>query len=69
MKTLIETVRVTDERGETRQLSIYQNWVHSPLGNSLPGTKEVLDEDGRHVSTTDGISFQIVVTGEKLTRV
>lgn len=69
MRTLIETVDVVDDQGEPRRVFIYQNWVHTPIGGDRPGLKEVFDEDGRHVNTMDGISFQMVVTGERLTRV
>ena len=69
MRSLIKTVDVIDEQGDVRKLSIYQRLVRIPGCNPRPGMKEVFDEHGRHVNTTDEITFQVVATGELLTRV
>jgi hypothetical protein len=69
MKTLIETVAVVDDEGNPRELRIFQNWRDDRMGGKLKGLKEVLDEDGNHVNTNDGVTFQVVQTGERLTKV
>jgi hypothetical protein len=66
---LIETVEVINDQGELKTVSIYQRMIRNPFGGFIHGMKRVIDEAGDHVNTSDGVAFEVVDTGEILTRV
>jgi hypothetical protein len=67
--TLIETITVVNDRGETRELYLYQGWIPDPLGGQPRGVRQVVDGNGKPVDTVDGVSFQVADTEEILTKV
>jgi hypothetical protein len=67
--TLIETITVVNDRGETRELYLYQGWIRDPLGGWMRGVRQVVDGNGHPVRTVDGVSFQVADTEEILTKV
>ena len=72
-RTLIETAKVVNGFGEVQDLQIYQRWISNPVGGGfLPTLKDVFNESGQHVNVLDGPvarTFEVVVTGEILTRI
>jgi hypothetical protein len=76
MKKLIETVRVAGEDGRLANVDIYQKMIHIPgllngrqPARDIPGRKECYDDSGRDVNFISDDVFQVVVTGEILTRI
>jgi hypothetical protein len=67
--TLAETLFAVDENGGSRELRIFQNWISDGFGGRLPATKEVRDEHGSRVNTRDGNTFEVMGSGERLTRI
>jgi hypothetical protein len=67
--TLIETITVVNDRGETRELYLYEGYIHDPQGGPMRGVRQVVDGNGNPVNTVDGVSFQVADTDEILTKV